>query len=130
MSNATIEKNETFQYTYSAKQQEEVRKIREKYTPKEANKMEQLRRLDASATKPGRIAALTLGIVGTIVLGVGMCFTMVWADTLFVPGVIVGVAGLAAVGAAFPLYRHMTKRKREKLAPEVLRLVEELEQNS
>jgi len=38
-----------FQYTYSAKEQAEIKNIRSKYIPKEENKMEQLRRLDASA---------------------------------------------------------------------------------
>ncbi len=44
------EKRETFTYTYSAAQQNEVKRIREKYAPptQEQDKMEQLRRLDAS----------------------------------------------------------------------------------
>ena len=52
------EKKETFEYNYSAKQQKEIKTIREKYVPKEENKMEQLRRLDASATKPGTAASI------------------------------------------------------------------------
>ena len=67
------EKKDTFHYSYSAKQQEEIRKIREKYVPKEESKMEQLRRLDESATKPGTIASIIVGILGTLLLGVGMC---------------------------------------------------------
>ena len=50
------EKN-TFEFSYSAKEQDEIRKIREKYIPQEENKLEQLRRLDASATTPAAIAA-------------------------------------------------------------------------
>jgi hypothetical protein len=122
------EQRETFQYTYSAKQQEEIRKIREKYVSKEENKMEQLRRLDESTTKPGSIAALVVGVLGALVLGVGMCCTMLWADRFFIPGVIIGVVGLAGVGASFPLYQHITKKRREKIAPEILRLTEELGQ--
>ena len=38
---------EIFEYTYSASQQSEVRKIREKYLPKEVTKLDQLRALDA-----------------------------------------------------------------------------------
>ena len=34
-------KEEMFQYTYSAAQQEEIRKIREKYIPREETKLEQ-----------------------------------------------------------------------------------------
>jgi hypothetical protein len=117
---------ETFNYTYSAKQQEEIRKIREKYVPKEENKMEQLRRLDASTTKPGTVTALAVGIVSALVLGVGMCCTMVWADRFFVFGIIIGLIGIAGVGSSYPLYQHITRKQREKLAPEIMRLTEEL----
>lgn len=120
------EQKESFHYTYSTKQQEEVKKIREKYIPREESKMEQLRRLDQRAARPGMIIALSVGIAGALLLGVGMCCTMVWAETLFVPGIVIGVAGIAGVLAAHPLYRWITKRQREKLAPEILKLTEEL----
>lgn len=115
-----------FSYTYSAKQQEEIKNIRKKYLPKEEDKMEQLRKMDQNAAKPGKIVSLTLGIVGTLTLGVGMCCTMVWADKLFIPGIVIGVIGIAAVLAAYPVYTHITKKQREKIAPEILRLTEEL----
>lgn len=121
------EKQETFSYTYSSKQQEEIKKIRDKYIPKEENKMERLRRLDESAAKPGMIAALILGIIGALILGIGMCCTMVWAETMFIPGIIIGVIGIAGISAAYPLYTHITKKQREKIAPEILRLADELE---
>ena len=68
------EKKETFTFTYSASQQEEVKRIREKYAPatKEEDKMERLRRLDRTATKPGTMAALIVGIISTLIMGVGM----------------------------------------------------------
>ena len=119
------EKN-TFEFSYSTKEQDEIRKIREKYIPQEENKLEQLRRLDASATTPATIAALTLGTVSALVLGVGMCCTMVWAGRLFVPGIAIGLVGLAGLALIYPLYAHMTKKRRAKLAPEILRLTEEL----
>ncbi len=122
-------KNETFTYTYSAKEQEEIKKIRDKYAPpaNEESPMEQLRRLDASATKGAAVAAIAVGVVGALLLGVGMCCTMLagW-EVFFVPGIVVGVIGIAGVAAAYPLYLRMVKRKREKLAPEIMRLSDEL----
>ena len=122
------EKKDTFHFSYSAKQQEEIRKIREKYLPKEENKMEQLRRLDESTTRPGTIAAIIVGVIGALLLGVGMSCTMVWAEQFFIPGVIVGVLGIALVGAAYPLYSRVTKKHRERLAPEIIRLTDDLSQ--
>jgi uncharacterized membrane protein YeaQ/YmgE (transglycosylase-associated protein family) len=119
-------KNETFNYNYSSKQQEEIQRIKEKYVPKEKNKMEQLRHLDESATRPGTIAALVVGIIGTLLLGVGMCCSMVWADKFFIVGVVVGIIGIAILVAAYPLFVHITKKQREKITPEILRLTEEL----
>lgn len=120
--------NKAFTYTYSASRQEELRRIREKYAaPAETeDKMKYLRKLDAGATKPGMIAALSLGIFSVLAMGFGMSCTMVWADTLFVPGVVIGVMGLGGVCAAYPLYACITKRRRRKLAPEIIRLTDEL----
>lgn len=119
-------KEEMFQYTYSAAQQEEIRKIREKYIPREENKLEQLRRLDRAAGKKGTAFSLTAGIAGCLLFGLGMACTTVWASSLFLPGIIIGLAGLAGIISAYPLYSHITKKEREKLAPEIIRLTEEL----
>ncbi len=117
---------ETFQYTYSAKEQEEVKQIREKYLSQKEDKMEQLRRLDRSVTQKGTIVALVVGILGALVLGVGMCCTMVWQGAWFIPGIVIGIIGIGLVSLAYPLYTHITKKERERIAPEILRLTDEL----
>lgn len=122
------EKKETFTYTYSASQQEEIKRIREKYAPptQTEDKMERLRKLDRDVTKPGLIVALIVGIVSTLVMGFGMCCTMVWSETLFVPGIVVGVIGIVGVCISYPLYNRITKKQRDKLAPEIMRLTDDL----
>lgn len=120
------QKQEAFEYTYSAPQQEEIRMIREKYLPKEENKLEQLRRLDREACAKGTKRAITVGAVGALVMGTGMSCCMVGPDILMLPGIVVGILGMALVGAAYPLYAHITKKERERIAPEILRLTEEL----
>lgn len=116
--------NPSFEYTYSAPRQEEIKRIREKYIPREEDKMEQLRRLDNSVTQKATMASLAVGIVSALILGVGMCCCMVW--NLFVLGIIVGVIGIAGVAAAYPLYTSIAAREREKIAPEIIRLTDEL----
>ena len=117
---------EIFEYTYSVPQQSEVQKIREKYLPKEVTKLDQLRALDAGVTKRGTAVSLVHGILYALVLGLGMSCCMVWADKLFLPGVLIGCIGLAGVAATYPIYNRIVKQDRERIAPEILRLTEEL----
>ncbi len=122
----TTQNIETFQYTYSAKQQEEIKNIRKKYMASEEDKMEQLRRLDSSVTRKGTVVSLVVGILGALIMGVGMCCTMVWMGVWFVPGIIIGIIGIALVCCAYPLYSRITKMERERIAPEIIRLTDEL----
>ncbi len=121
------EKKETFNYTYSAAEQSEIKRIREKYAPpaNKEDKMERLRRLDAGVTKPGMIVSLIIGVISTLIMGFGMCCTMVW-EGLFIPGIIIGIVGIIGIIASYPIYSRITKKRREKLAPEILRLSDEL----
>lgn len=127
--------NKPFEYTYSAKEQAEIKKIRDKYAAPqtdEMDKMERLRRLDASVTKKGAVASLIVGIVGAIVMGSGMSLVMTdigatlgIADSMLI-GIIVGVIGMVGVALAYPVYDVMTKKQRKKVAPEIIRLTDEL----
>ena len=117
---------EVFVYTYSTPQQNEVQKIREKYLPKEVTKLDQLRAMDAGVTKRGTAVSLVHGILYSLILGLGMSCCMVWAGSLFLPGIVIGCIGLTGVAATYPIYNHIVKQDREKIAPEILRLTEEL----
>ena len=62
------EEKKSFEYSYSSKEQEEIKRIRARYLEKAeepTDKMEQLRRLDASATKKGTVVSIILGIIGS-----------------------------------------------------------------
>ncbi len=128
-----------FSYTYSAAQQEEIQKIRQKYlpaNPEPINKMAQLRRLDHSVTQKGMIFSLSVGILGTLVMGFGMSLIMTNLGSLlgwmqpFVSGVLIGVLGMLGVIAAYPLYQYITKKERARVAPQILQLADELSQSS
>lgn len=124
-----MEQNESFEYTYSAPEQEEIRSIREKYLPPDQRetKMEELRRLDASVTKKGTVAAVTLGVISCLVMGAGMSLCLVWMA--MVPGILVGVTGMAGMAAAYPMYLHITQAERRRIAPRILELTDELMQS-
>ena len=116
----------TFQYTYSAREQAEIRRIRSKYIPREESKLEQLQRLDASATQKAAMVSIIAGVTGALILGTGMSCCMVWTSTLLVPGIVIGLIGMGAVSATYPLYSLVLKKERERIAPEILRLTDEL----
>ena len=116
----------TFRYTYSAKEQEELKRIRQKYAPPEEDKMEMLRRLDRSVTEKGTVFSIILGVSGTLIMGLGMSLAMVWQGMWFLPGIVIGLAGIGILAAAYPVYNHVTRKERERIAPEILRLTEEL----
>ena len=118
--------NNSFNYTYSAREQEEIKKIRSKYVPPVEDKMEQLRKLDASVTSKATTIGLIIGILGTLIFGTGMCCCLVWQGIWFIPGIVVGLVGMAVVAVAYPVYNRVIKREREKIAPEIIRLTDEL----
>lgn len=121
------DKNTTvFEYSYSSKRQEEIEKIRNKYMEKEDSKMVQLRKLDREVERPGTMVAIGIGIFGTLILGAGMSLCLVGPAEGFVLGIIIGLVGLAVLGVAYPLYKVITKRQKEKLGPQILELSEEL----
>lgn len=126
-----MENNQSFEYTYSAAQQQEVEAIRKKYLPKEEDKMEQLRRLHAVPTQKAQACSIALGVIGTLILGTGMSLFMtelgaVLGVLAMVVGTIVGLAGLVLVALAYPVYNRVLKKERERIAPEILRLSDEL----
>ncbi len=130
------EQNNKFNYTYSASEQQEIENIRKKYisdkTDGEQDKMEQLRRLDAGVTNKAMIVSLCVGIIGALIMGMGMSLIMtdlgemIGLSSTFVIGIILGIIGMIGVILAYPLYQYVIKKERKKIAPEILKLTEEL----
>ena len=93
-----------------------------------------MRRLDASATRKAQAWALVLGILGTLIMGFGMsmCMTDVGRilgdhrDLAMTVGILIGLVGGALAGLAYPLYSLILRRERKRIAPEILRLTDEL----
>ena len=127
---------ETFSYTYSAKERAEIQKIRDKYEKPtaEEDKMTQLRRLDASVHSKATAVALVLGIIGALIMGCGMSLIMTDIGAILgapsnlamLIGVPIGIVGMVLVCLAYPVYNRTVKKEREKIAPEIIRLADEL----
>lgn len=129
-----MEKETSFSYTYSAKEQEEIKRIQQKYQPREEQDIDKLRKLDAKVTEKATMVSLVLGIVGTLILGSGMSLIMTDFGNIFglqgitnmVIGILVGAIGLVLAILAYPVYQKVLKKEREKIAPEILKMTEEL----
>ena len=125
-----------FTYTYSAKEQAELKRIRDKYTAptQDEDKMTRLRRLDESVTNTAQAVALVFGIIGTLILGFGMSLIMtdfseilgIGETMAMIIGISVGIVGGILASLAYPIYNAIVKVKRKKLAPEIIRLTDEL----
>ena len=121
----------SFEYTYSARRQQEVEAIRSAYLPRQEDPLESLRRLHAIPTRKAQAAALTAGVLGALLLGFGMSLCMTelgasWGAMAFVIGIPVGLAGIALAALAWPVYTRVLKGERKRIAPEILRLTDEL----
>lgn len=126
-----MENKEGFHFTYSATQRQEVESIRKKYLPKEEDKMEQLRRLHRSAGQAAQAWAIGIGVIGTLVMGTGMSLFLTdlgaaLGNLSMVLGVGIGIAGMILIALAYPVYNRVLKKERERIAPQILQLTEEL----
>lgn len=122
---------ETFIYSYSAKENKEIQEIRSKYLPREESKLDELKRLDSTVQSSGMIESLCLGIGGALIFGLGLCLAMqvigegVIAIAL---GVLLGIIGTAGMIVAYPIHRKIFNQTKAKLAPRILELTAELQE--
>ena len=125
-----------FTYTYSAKDQAEIENIRKKYEPQsryESN-LDQLRKLDASVTSKAAMISIIVGIAGTLVLGFGLSLILSDLYALIglskslcqILGIVIGVIGIFIDSINYPLYDIIIMRERKRVAPEIIRLSNEL----
>lgn len=129
-----MENKESFTFTYSAAQRQEVENIRKKYLPDGEDKLQTLRRLDRSASQKAQAWAMTLGVIGTLVLGAGMSLFMsdlgkslgLQGHLGLILGIALGLLGLVLVALAYPVYNRILEREKRRLAPQILRLTDEL----
>lgn len=117
-----------FRYTYTAPTEEERREIesiRAAYRKDvRSEKLERLRRLNARVKNAAMSVALTLGVLGLLVFGLGMTMILEWG--ILAGGVAVSAAGVLPMAAAAPAYNFVLRRGKEKYGEEIVRLSEEL----
>lgn len=100
------------------------------YAPKDTSKVVALRKLDAKAKLPATVFTYTIGIIASLILGVGMCLSMkvIGSGTtaMFVLGIILGIIGIAGVSVNYPIYRKLLAKGKQKYAFEIMELAKEI----
>lgn len=121
-----MENENVFSYRYSGEESNEIERIRKKYLPREENGLEKLRRLDRDVKNAGRLSSLSVGIIGTLVFGLGMCFgldALAGADYLTLVFCLIGAIIMLC---AYPVYRFRVQRVKAENIPEILRIADEI----
>ena len=118
-----------FNFRYTAPTEEErkeIDSIRKQYLPKEQSetKLERLRRLNSLVKNSAIIWALTIGVLGCLVFGLGLTMVLEWKVIPW--GVLVAVIGCAPMAISYPIYKLVLKKNKARYGEEILRLSEEL----
>ena len=109
-----------------------VEKIRSQYTEQAHTELDELKVLDAKVKKPAYGFGYTYGSIGAVIMGAGMSLVMtdigkvIGLTSALVPGIVVGLTGLVLVALAYPVYNRTQKKERERIAPQILKLTDEL----
>lgn len=128
MDNVMSQEN-TFSFKYSAKENEEIQEIRKKYLPKSESRLDELKRLDAQVQKAGVVEALCIGVISSLIFGLGMSLAMQVLGSgiaTMLLGILVGIIGMAGMASAYPVCRAKQRKIKEKLSPRILELIDEL----
>ena len=103
----------SFSYTYSARENQEVLNIRKKYLPQSESKLEELKRLDHLVQNSGVTESLCAGIGGCLIFGLG---------SAMVPGIAIGLLGLGMALFTYPIYKRILNSRKKKYASKILDL--------
>jgi glycogen synthase len=105
-----------------------VESIRQQYVEEQPTKtkMEQLKELDRQVKRPAEIFAYTFGVVGSLVLGTGMCLAMKIIGDMMALGIVVGVIGIAMVSVNYLTYKKILARRKKKYGKEIINLSNDL----
>ncbi|MBQ8725487.1 MAG: dihydropteridine reductase [Clostridia bacterium] len=121
--------SDQFNFKYSAPteaERKEIDSIRRQYAPSNQSetKIERLRRLDSLVKNSAIIWALCLGIIGTLIFGLGLTMILEWNIWLW--GILLGTVGSIPMLIAYPVYKWVLDKNKKRYGEEILKLSEEL----
>ena len=105
-----------------------VEKIRSQYTEQEHTELDALKALDAKVKRPANVFGYTYGSIGAIVMGAGMSLVMTDIGSMLgmketlIPGIAVGIVGLAMSCTTYPIYKKILNSRKKKYAHQIMEL--------
>jgi hypothetical protein len=109
-----------------------VQRIRTQYTEKKTTELDELRALDAKVKRPANLFAYIFGSISAIIMGAGMSLVMTdigatvgIADPM-IPGIVVGVVGMAMALVNYPIFKGILNARRKKYAESIIALSEQI----
>lgn len=107
-----------------------LEKLIKNYQDKETTKLDELKQLDKKVKKPVLVFTYVFGIVGSLVLGLGMCLGMkVLSNDHMILGIIIGIIGILMVSFNYAIYNKLLNRRRNKYSKRIIELSEEILNN-
>lgn len=109
-----------------------VQKIRTQYTEREYTALDALKKLDKTVKRPAQVFAYVFGSVAAIIMGSGMSLVMTdISETLgiaspMLPGIVIGLAGMAMAVVNYPIYKRMLNSRRRKYANDIIELSDKI----
>ena len=103
-----------------------VQKIRSQYTQAEHTELDMLKALDAKVKRPANVFGYTYGSLGAVVMGAGMSLVMtdigsiIGLENTMIPGILVGIAGMAMVLTTYPIYKKILASRKKKYAHKIM----------
>ncbi len=115
-----------FEYNYEAptsKEREEIESIRNRYVENNlgSDKLNRIRKLDSLVNNTPMIIALSLGVIGSLIFGLGMTFFLYWTESFFW-GFPFAIIGTIMMVISYPIYKRVHKELKDKYKEEIIEL--------
>lgn len=117
-----------FKYSYTAPTEEERKEaesIKREYEGVSAtSKVQKLRELDKKVKRWPLAVSLTIGIVATLIFGLGLTLALEWSQ--YVWGVILGAIGALGMASAFWFWQILLDKNKKKYGKQIIELANEI----
>lgn len=109
-----------------------VQKIRTQYTEREHTELDELKELDRKVKTPANVFGYVFGSISALIMGTGMSLVMtdigatVGLENPMLPGIVIGVVGMAMAIINYPIYQRILNSRRKRYAEKIIALSDKI----